>query len=146
MRTQKTPTPPCPYCNGRTSRVGTNSKGGRRYRCSDCGRNSSDLTEAFEERKAAIKQKQFSARQHSIRTMLDFIQIQLGAKVSESDLEMLQNFVRPTEAAKRRGVSRQRINELIRSGEMKMFRCGAYEWVWQPLIAQHSDEKILLTK
>ena len=146
MRTQKTPTPPCRYCGGRALRVGFDRNGAQRYRCSGCGRHFSDLSELLRERRAALRLKQFDARLHSVRTMLDFIQIQLGAKVSESDLEMLQSFVRPTEAAKRRGVSRQRINELIRSGEMKMFRCGAYEWVWQPLIAQHSDEKILLTK
>ena len=64
--------------------------------------------------------------------MLDFIQIQLGGKVSESDTEMLDGFVRPAEAARRRGVSRQRIEQLIKAGEIKTLRCGAYQWVWQP--------------
>jgi transposase-like protein len=124
-------------------RIGFNNKGARKYRCSNCGRNCSDSTEAYQERKAerkaAIKQKQLSARQHSVRTMLDFIQIQLGAKVSDCDREMLENVVRPMEAAKRRGVSRQWIDQLIKSGELKMFRCGAYEWVWQPPTKQFNS-------
>ncbi len=65
--------------------------------------------------------------------MLDFIVIQLKAKVSEEDMEMLQSFVRVKEAAKRRGVSHQRIHQLINSGKIKTLECGAYLWVWQPL-------------
>ena len=119
---------PCPYCGAASWKAGLNKKQGRqKYLCRECRRGFSDSTYKRRRRDESLK---LAARLKRARTLAEFISVlypKSAATVSRSPI--LRKMVRQSEYARRKGISRQYVSQLIKDGRLFRVRAGGFDWV-----------------
>lgn len=128
--THQVDNPLCYHCQGYTRIRGYESKRGRwRYMCVDCGRRSSArtadvaTTPAIRELQARLQKARMVAL-----TLGEFFAIAEGKDPRNQDV-LLAHYLRRSEYARRRGVSRQRVHQWITEGRLRRVQVGGLTWV-----------------
>src|SRR5215213_10287476 len=118
----------CPHCGGASWKAGKNRKQGRqRYLCRECRRGFSDTTER---RLRRAESRQRAARLQRARTLAEFILVSYPkAAKTVARSPILRAMVRQSEYARREGLSRQYVSQLIKDGRLFSVRAGGINWV-----------------
>ncbi len=116
--------PSCFYCGAdRLWRLGHIADGSSKYRCCVCGKFQSRDTAGLKERRAKqrrqiVEQRKAIQRRRDAKTLAEFSGDPSGKK-----------FIRANDAAAHYGLTRQRIHQMIQSGQLQSRKVGGFNWV-----------------
>ncbi len=119
--------PPCPKCGGFLWRFGR-ARDRQKYRCRDC---QAWVWEGQDERSQTRekwrKLQQFDRPAGNAKTLFEVLVRNAGEQSAE--WQMFEDYVRQSEAARRLGVTRQRINQMKAEGRFQTLEAFGAEWI-----------------